>query len=86
MSEAIWAAIITGLISLAGTVLTVTKTSAKQSALMEYRLKELEKKQDKHNQIIERTYALEDRANLLDEKMKVANHRIDDLEHERRPA
>ncbi len=80
MSEAIWAAVITGVISLAGTVITVLTTSAKQSALMEYRLKELEKKQDKHNEVIERTYKLEDRVNILDEKMKVANHRIDDLE------
>lgn len=80
MNDAILAAIITGGISLIGTIITVLLTSSKQSALMEYRLKELEKKQDKHNQVIERTYILEDRANLMEEKMKVANHRIDDLE------
>ena len=78
--EAILVAIITGGISLAGTVITVLATSRKQQALFEYRLNQLEEKQDKHNQVIERTYKLEDRANILDEKMKVANHRIDDLE------
>ena len=78
--DAIWASIITGAISLVGTVVTVSVNSAKKSALMDYRLKELEKKQDKHNEVIERTYKLEERANILDEKMKVANHRIDDLE------
>ena len=84
MSDAILAAGLTGFISLAGTVITVLTTSRRQSALMEYRLKALEAKQDKHNQVIERTYKLEDRANLTDEKMKVVNHRIDDLERERR--
>lgn len=83
MSDAILAAGLTGFISLAGTVITVLTTSRKQSALMEYRLKALEEKQDKHNRVIERTYKLEEHAALVDEKIKVANHRIDDLERER---
>lgn len=45
----------------------------KTRALVDYRLNELTKKVEKHNNIIERTYTLE-------EKVKVANHRIDDLE------
>ena len=80
MSDAVIAAIVTGAISLFGTVLTVVITSQKQSALMEYRLKELEKKQDKHNEVIERTYKLEERAQVTEEKIKVINHRIEDLE------
>lgn len=36
-----------------------------------------------HNKVIERTYALERRADVLEEKAKVANHRIDDLERGR---
>lgn len=43
------------------------------SRLMNYRLEQLEKKVDKHNSVIERTF-------ILEEKMKVANHRIEDLE------
>ena len=35
---------------------------------------------EKHNNVIERTYRLEETDKLLDEKIKVANHRIDDLE------
>lgn len=46
------------------------------SKLINFRLEQLEKKVDKHNSVIERTY-------ILEEKMKVANHRIDDLENER---
>ncbi|ANU78490.2 hypothetical protein [Blautia phage Montmirail] len=48
----------------------------KTRALMEYKLEELTKKVEKHNSVVERTY-------ILEEKMKVANHRIEDLEKER---
>ena len=41
--------------------------------LIKYRIEQLEKKVEKHNSIVERTY-------LLEETMKVANHRIEDLE------
>ena len=47
-----------------------------------YRIAELEKKVDKHNNLIERTYRLEEAQSLIEEKIKVANHRIDDLERE----
>ena len=52
----------------------------KTRALMEYKLDELTKRVDKHNNTIERTYRLEEQMSLQEEKMKVANHRIDDLE------
>ena len=55
----------------------------KTRALVEYRLQQLEKKVDKHNNLIERTYKLEEQAKLQEEKMKVANHRIDDLERDK---
>ena len=48
--------------------------------LVSYRLEQLEHKVDVHNQVIERTYALERRADVIEEKIKVENHRIDDLE------
>ncbi len=49
-------------------------------AMIEYKLDELTKHVEKHNQVIERTYKLEQLAVLFDEKMKVANNRIRDLE------
>ena len=52
----------------------------KSRALMEYKLTELEKKVDKHNNLIERMYRLEEAAKVTEEKLKVANHRIEDLE------
>lgn len=48
--------------------------------LITYRIEQLESKVNKHNNIIERTYELEAREDLHEEKIKVANHRIDDLE------
>ena len=50
------------------------------SKLTAYRIEQLERKQDKHNAVIERTYKLEETVALHEEKIKVANHRIDDLE------
>ena len=52
----------------------------KTRALMEYKLEELTKRVDKHNNVVERTYALEEKMSVHEEQMKVANHRISDLE------
>ena len=45
-----------------------------------YRIDQLEKKVDKHNNVVERVYKLEQHDAVLDEEIKVANHRISDLE------
>lgn len=55
------------------------------SKLTQYRLEQLEKKVDKHNNVVERMYALEERVALNEEKIKVENHRIDDLEGFHKP-
>ena len=52
----------------------------KRDELQAYRIDQLEKKVDKHNQVIDRTYKLEQDELLIEEKIKVANHRIEDLE------
>lgn len=54
----------------------------KTIALIDYRLTELTDKVNKHNNVIERTYKLEELTALQEEKIKVANHRIEDLERE----
>jgi hypothetical protein len=75
-----WSLIIVGALSLVGTLVGSYFSQKKSAALMAYRLEQLEKKVDKHNSVIERTYKLEERCEVMDEKLKVANHRIDDLE------
>ena len=72
--------ILVALLSLAGTLAGAYFANRKSSALIAYRLEQLEGKGDKHNQVIERTYALEESVALMDERVKVANHRIADLE------
>lgn len=48
--------------------------------LVDYKIEELTRHVDKHNSVIERTYKLEEFAALQDEKIKVVNHRLNDLE------
>lgn len=61
--------VIVAIISLLGTLLV----SFGGTQLVKYRIEQLEKKVEKHNSIVERIY-------ILEEKVKVANHRIEDLE------
>lgn len=49
-------------------------------ALIEYKLDELSKRVDKHNNVVERTY----QQAVTNEKIRVANHRIEDLEKEKK--
>lgn len=72
--------IIISLITLLGSALGTFGGIFVNSKLTAYRIEQLEKKQDKHNAVIERTYRLEKEVELQAEKIKVANHRIDDLE------
>ena len=52
----------------------------KTTALMEYKIDQLTKKVDLHNNAIARLYEVERKLGIDEEKIKVANHRIDDLE------
>ena len=72
--------ILIAVLSLLGTLGGSYFANKKSSALIAYRLEELEKKVDKHNSVIERTYSLEEAQAVIEEKIQVANHRIDDLE------
>lgn len=62
MSADIIVAIVSGAFTFLGVVITVVIGNKKQSEktdLTLYRINELEKKQNKHNNLIERTYKLE---------------------------
>lgn len=68
------------LIALVGSLAGTYFANRKASALIAYRLEQLERRVQEHNQIVDRTYKLEERTELQEEKIKVANHRIEDLE------
>lgn len=76
--------VITALIGLVGSGVGSIIGIICNTRLTAYRIKELEKKVDKHNTVVERTYKIEERLSVIDEEIKVVNHRINDLEEERR--
>ena len=83
MSEAIIVAIITGGLSLIGSIVSNNRTAQsmdakldKQQAVTETKLEELTREVRAHNNFAQRMPVLE-------EQIKVANHRIEDLEKER---
>ncbi len=49
--------------------------------LIEYKLDQLTHKVDLHNNAVERLYEVERKLSIDEEKIVVANHRIDDLEN-----
>lgn len=53
---------------------------AETVSLIVYRLDQLEKKQDLHNNAVKRLYEVERKLGIDEEKIRVANHRIEDLE------
>lgn len=76
------AEVITAAISLIGTLVGTLGGIALSSKLTNYRIEQLEKKVEKHNNLISRTYELEKEFSVLDERIRVANHRIEDLKKE----
>ena len=82
MSEAIIVAIITGGLSLIGSIVSNNRTAQsmdakldKQQAIMDTKLEELTREVRMHNNFAQRIPVME-------EQIKVANHRIADLEKE----
>lgn len=71
------------MVAIAGLFLTVIGQGlylAYKLGKFEEKLISIEKKQDKHNSVVERTYLLESRTDVQEEQIKVINHRIEDLE------
>lgn len=76
--ETVLAAAISGVVTLAVCLITNHAQAEKTRALIDYRVSELEKKQDKHNNLIERTFRLEGRMNEV-------THEIVDLKKYHQP-
>ena len=77
--------VLVALIGLAGSGAGAFGGILVSSKLTQYRLEQLERKVEVHNQEIDRVYKLEERTELQEEKIKVANRRIGDLENINKP-
>ena len=75
--------VIVALIGLGGSAIGSLIGIVASSKLTAYRIEQLEKKVDKHNSVIERVYKLEQQDAVINEEIKVTNHRISDLENRR---
>lgn len=83
MIEALIAAGATLLVCLINNYYQQQQTEKKHDetiSLIDYKLEQLTKKVDLHNNAVERLYLVEKQLAIDDEKIKVANHRIEDLE------
>lgn len=72
--------IIVAALSLIGTLAGSFWSNSKSQALIAYRLEQLENKVNKHNNLVERMYKVEEATAIQEEQIKVANHRLADLE------
>ena len=76
--ETVIAAVISGAVTLAVCLITNHAQQEKTRALMEYQLRELTSKVEKHNNMVERTY-------LLEGQMRECQHDIKDLKGYHKP-
>lgn len=67
-------AVIVAILALVGNVLVSWISNQKTTALITYRIDQLETKVNKHNQVIERTYELE-------KHMAIVENKIEEIEH-----
>lgn len=74
--------IVSALIALAGSLIGTFAGIITSTKLVNYKINELQKQVEKHNNLIERTYNCEQKLAVHDEQLKVINHRICDLERD----
>lgn len=84
--ETIVSSVIAAAVTLLVCVINNRQQAARTRNLLDYKLEQLTKRVDKHNNVIERTYELEKRTDVQEEQIKTVKNRIKDLEeheHER---
>ncbi len=89
MTSEMIVALITGGCPLVGVIVSnifankkVQNSIETHQAVTDEQIKALSNRVDKHNSVIDRTYVVEQRLEVLTENQKTANHRIADLEEE----
>ena len=72
--------VLVALLSFEGTLIGTLGGILAANRLTNYRIERLEKQVEKHNQVIDRVYKLEQADAVEEEEIRVINHRIRDLE------
>lgn len=67
--QQIWVAVVSGLCVAIPSVLATVSSNKRNNDLVLYRIGELEKKQQKHNNLIERMYRAEEDIKIMQEKI-----------------
>lgn len=80
MSDAIVVALITGAVSLFGTIITVIMTSSKTNKKLEINQAVTDTKIDQLTTEVREHNSLAIKIPVIEEQIRVINHRIDDLE------
>ena len=62
-------------------ITAVNATVQQQIAIIDIKITDLTKQVERHNQVVDRTYALEKAVGILDNRESVSEHRLADLEH-----
>ena len=73
-------AIVVAILSLVGTAVGSVVSVLTANRLTNYKIDALQKQVEKHNSVVERTFAIEQKLAVQGEQIKVANNRIEDLE------
>lgn len=73
--EAAIASVVVGVLSLIGVIVSNLVSNSKTT----YRIEQLEKKQEKHNKVIERTIVLEKVFSMTEEQIKSMNRDIENI-------
>lgn len=71
---------LSGIRSVQDDITQVQSTVQNQIGIIEMEIKNLSIEVEKHNKVIERTFALENKTAVHDEKLNSVNHRLDELE------
>lgn len=72
--------VITGVLALVGTLAGTFGGILTSTKLMNYRIEQLEKRFEQISSLVGKVAVLEGNDKLMDEKLKVCNHRLEDLE------
>lgn len=78
--ETVIGSLISAVVAIVVCIISNHSQNEKSRALIEYKLDELTKRVEEHNNLVTRMYEVEKKTEVQIEQIKVINHRLEDLE------